>query len=565
MRICTFLLLLTCLGSLVSSSYAQESNVQELSAKSLAARSRDLRRTAHRYHITPDQLTRARAALKDATDLAMRQDLPGSTDYSTMARLWVQLDRKNAPGAIASMIGEMSGEAETAEDLASYRRIASQAQQLLYTLFDLDMERAKQIADLWPPPQAKLGDEGHKALDQFKADVASRLVMLSPSALSDEMFAQVLQFQKSSSVPLTYLMNMAQSLVSSNQKDKARTLLDQAISNLGQTPIDPGRTGDYESFLRMLVSIYPEKSIGAYNAYKDALLRQNQSGGQGLIYEAGDQKVMFSQSESTAINMLRGMYGRPELAAKFLDSNPELRAKLVQLGGPDNVLSPSPMSTTPPPKTFPAGVPPPPGPDARAGSTVQAPEKPINVSDLYRTLRGKADSNPDMVRRKLEDTFRKKENFQSLIQLAQMASYSDPELSSIAVEVAHGLLPLFDSLQQRAASLRSLVMILRQCDGEVDPALLKEGLILASQMREEEKQKEQASAVNPGMIGSVLGSTPRPGTNVIHPSDDLEIAMIAQSALDDFSSAIRSANSIGDEGVRIKALLQIIQTLMNNY
>jgi len=275
--------------------------------------------------------------------------------------------------------------------------------------------------------------------------------------------------------------------------------------------------------------------------------------------------VMFSQSESTAINMLRGMYNRPELAAKFLDSNPELRAKLDQLGGPDNVLSPSPMSTNPPPRTFPAGVPPPPGPDARAGSTVQAPEKPINVSDLYRTLRGKADFNPDMVRRKLEDTFRKKENFQSLIQLAQMASYSDPELSSIAVEVAHGLLPLIDSLQQRASSLRTLVTILRQCDGEVDPSLLREGFILASQMREEEKQKEQASAVNPGMIGSVLGSTPRPGTNVIHPSDDLEIAMIAQSALDDFSSAIRSANSIGDEGVRIKALLLIIQTLMNYY
>jgi hypothetical protein len=67
------------------------------------------------------------------------------------------------------------------------------------------------------------------------------------------------------------------------------------------------------------------------------------------------------------------------------------------------------------------------------------------------------------------------------------------------------------------------------------------------------------------MIGSALGSTPRSGAIVIHPSDDLEIAMIAQSALDDFSSAIRSANSIADEGVRIKALLQIIQTLMNSY
>jgi hypothetical protein len=563
MKIRSSLLLLTCLGSLMSSSYAQEAKVQELSAKALAARSRDLRRTAHRYHITPDQLTRARAALKDATDLAMRQDLPGSTDYGTMARLWMQLDRKNSPGVIASMVGDLSGRAENAEDLSSYRRISSQAQQLLYTLFDLDIERARQISDLWPPPPARFGDEGQKALDQFKADVASRLVMQSPSAMSDEMFAHVLQNQKSSSAPLTYLANMAQSLINSNQKDKARTLLDQAITRLEQTPIDPAKTGDYESFLRMLVSMYPEKSIGAFNAYKDALSHQNQSSGSGMIYEAGDQRVMLNQSETTAINMLRGMYGRPELAAKFLDSNPELRAKLDQLGGPDNVLSPSPMSKIPPPKTFSPGAPPPPSPDARAGTAGEVPEKPINVSDLFRTLRGKADSNPDMVRRKLEDTFRNKENFQSLIMLAQMANYSDPELSSIAIEVAHGLLPLFDSLQQRASSLRSLVMILRQCDGEVDPSLLREGFILASQMREEEKQKEQGSALNSGMIASAAGSTPRSGANVIHPSDDLEIAMIAQSALDDFNSAIRSANSIGDEAVRIKALLQIIQTLMN--
>jgi len=565
MKIGSSLMLFTCLGLLVSSSYAQESNVQELSAKVLAAQSRDLRRTAHRYRITPDQLTRARAALKDATDLAMKQDSSASTDFATIARLWVQLDRKNAPGAIASMVGEMSSEAEAAEDLASYRRIASQAQQLIYTLLDLDMDRAKQIADLWPPPQSKVGDDGQKTLAQFKADVTSRLVMLNPTALSDDELAQMLQLQKSFSVPMSYLINMAQYLINANQKDKARTLLDQAISNLGQITIDPSRTGDYEGFLRMLISVYPEKSIAAYNAYRDALLRQNQSGGQGTIYEVGDQRVTISPSESAAISMLRGMYNKPELAAKFLDSNPELRAKLDQLGGPDNVLSPSPMSTNPPPKTYPAGVPPPPSPDAPAASTVQVPEKPINVSDLYRTLRGKADSNPDMVRHKLEDTFRKKENFQGLIQLAQIANYSDPELGSIAVEVAHGLLPLFDSLQQRASSLRTLITILRQCDGEVDPSLLREGFILASQMREEEKQKEQASTVNSGMITPVSGPGPVPGAKAMHPSDDLEIAMIAQSALDDFNSAIRSANSIADEGVRIKALLQIIQTLMNYY
>ena len=159
---------------------------------------------------------------------------------------------------------------------------------------------------------------------------------------------------------------------------------------------------------------------------------------------------------------------------KLLDSDPVLKAKLGSMGGIDNVLSPSMLSGIPRLRSYPANAPPPASSPNRPGSVPDGPqgsaasEKPLNPSELFQTLRGKAELNPELVRRKLSDTCLMKEHFSSLVQLAQIASYQDPELSSIAIEVARSLLPLFDSLQQRAGSFRTLIMTARQIDGEVD-------------------------------------------------------------------------------------------------
>lgn len=558
MKNCRAVLLPICFLLFSFLSYAQQSNTQATNIKVEVAKARDLRRTAHRYRISLGQLANARSALKEATDLALRQDPPVLSDYSSLGRLWVQLDRKNASSNVASMIEQMCRQAQLAEDVASYRRYTTQGQQLLSLVLGLDIEKAREIADLWPAPSAKLGDDGRQALLQFQADFSSRLIMQAPSAVSEKIYQELLQSQKSSSISLTSRITLAQSLINLDQKDKARAVLDQAIADLGQAAPEPGKTGEYESFLRMLASLYPEKSMSALDAYKAALARLGPSANPGAVYQIGDQRITLDRSESTALSMLRGMYGRPELAMKLLDANPGLRAKLDQIGGVDNFLNPSQLSGIAPPipisVTAPAGSMPPNPPPP--------PERPANPSDLFRTLRGKADSNPESVRRKLLDTYQKKEGFQTLINLAQMASYSDPELSDIALEVAHGLLPLFDSLNQRATSLRSLITVLRECDGEVDPTLLKEGFILVGELREEENQKAQPVLAAPGAVPPAVNVNPPPGP-VVHPSDDLEITLIAQTALDDFGSALHSAHSIEDEGVRIRALMQIVQVLIS--
>ena len=546
---------LTCLGALLASCYGQETNVQPPTIKVDYARQKDLKRTARRLGVNIERLTNLRTALKEATELALRQDPPMANDYVPIARQWIQANRKEALPVIASMIEQVSKRAQMAEDLAFYRQCTTQGQQLLYMLFDLDMERARQIADLWPAPSAKLGQAGEQALIQFQSELNARLLSQGSGSLADGAYTPYVQPQVSATLPFAPRLSVAAALAAANQKEKARAVLDQAIADLGNRPPDPSKNNEYEAFLRGMVSFYPERCPDALEAYKSLLSRQDNSVNPGVIYVLGEDRVSLNPAEAATLNMVRALYGRPELAAKILSSDPGLRAKLDQLGGIDNILSPSPLSSAPAPKFYPANNPPPvmaatlPGAAPNNLQNSAAPEKPLNPSELLRSLRGKAELNPVAVRRKLADTCQKKEHFPVLISLAQVANYTDPDLSSIALDVAHGLLPAFESLQQRSSSLRSLISALRQIEGEVDPTLLREGFILVTELREEEKNKEQAAAPTSSGAGG------------LHPSDDFELFLIAQNALDDFGAALSRVHAIEDEYVRIKALLQIAQAL----
>jgi hypothetical protein len=552
------LLWLPCLVLLAFSSFGQEGAVQSSNLRLESMKLKDLKRTAHRYRITIDQLANARTALKEATDLAMRMESP-TNDYSMLARMWIQLDRKKSREAIASLLAQVCTMAESAEDLPTYRQSTSIGVQLLTVLGEVDPEKAAQIKDLWPAPAPKIGEAGQQALAQFQTDAGNRLATTAgaPPLASVE---QYLDPQKSATLPLMNRINLASSLMSSNQRDKAKALLDQAIVDMGKAVPESGKAGDYENFLRGLASLYPERLTDAFEIYRGLFARQD-SANPGTIYEAGDQRILLTPLETTTLNMIRGLYGRPELTLKLMEANPGLRSKLAALGGIDRIINPSAMSGNVPARLYPANSPPPPpvsnavqpggiSGDAR-GNTASG-EKPLDPAELFRTLRGKAEFNPELVRRKLADVCTKKEHFNILINLAQISSSQDPDLGSVALELARGFLTAFDSLQQQESALRTLINTMRQVDGEVDPGLIRQGFTLVSDMKEEEKKRVLPQ-------GGTLLSLP------IHPSDDLEIMLIAQMAMDDFTSAIQRARSMDADSARIRALLQIAQSLMSYY
>jgi hypothetical protein len=554
MKSCRTILLLLCITMPGLSTYPQEKipGVQ-------IVKPQDLKRTAYRLRISVDRLVNARTALKEATDLALRADADAPDNYGSygsLAGLWIQIDRKKAREMIGTMILDLSSHAQAAENLDSYRNCTSRAQQLLGSLNEIDPEHALQIAQLWPAPAAKLGSAGEQALAQFQNDLNSRIMSQAVYSSPDLIYEQLQQPQKAAALPLALRIQVAQSLINSNQKEKARAVLDQAIAEMGRRPLVQGQRYDYDSFLGGLARLYPDRMLEAFSSYQEMLAGLGADANQGMVIQAGEQRVWLSAAESTALNVARGLYNRPELALKILDSVPGLRNKFDQLGGLDNVLSPGSGGLAPGPQVLSYAASYSDGsrimasPPARPSDNASDP--PPNPSQVFQSLRGKAENNPEMVRRKLQDTFRKKEHFPNLISLAQMANNQDPDLSSIALQVARGLLPQFENLQQRAANFRNLISTVRSCEGEIDSGLLKQGMSLANELREEEKSKEQA---NP----------PGPNARVYRPSDDFEIALIGQTAVDDFSAALRSAHAMESDTLRIRALVQITQNLMSSY
>ena len=539
------LLLCLCLGM-----FASPASSQEKGGRVEVVKPQDLKRTAHRLRISVEQLANARTALREATDLALRLDPPVLSDYGSLARLWIQLDRKSAREMIGLMIAQLSRNAQAAEDLESYRKHSSQAQQLLIALLELDPEKAMQIVELWPAPSRRLVEAGDQALTQFQNDWNNQFMRQASNTDPLQLYEQLLQPQKAQSIPFWAKGRVASALMGQNQKDKARALLDQAIEDMGKRPPGPGSNYDYESFLRELARLYPERFLDAFNTYQEMIARQDAFPNFSAHVQAGGIQISLNAAESAALNIVRSLGYRPELCLKLLDSVPGLRDKLEQAGGIDNVLSPPSLSTFSVSLYNVAGKSNIPGTPAAGGGGGTALELPPNPSQVLQSLRGKADLNPDLVRRKLLDTFRQKEHFSYLISLAQMSSYQDPDLSTIALDVAYGMLPLFENLQERAGTLRTLVSSYRQLEGEVPASLLKAGLALAGEMRDEEDNREQSAP---------------PGIKVPHPSDDLKIMLTAQSSLEDFNAALRSTRALGDDLLQIKALMQIAQLLVNNY
>jgi hypothetical protein len=554
MKICRFTFLcVLCLGMSMRAQQAEKS--QGINVRLEALKLKDLRRTAHRYRIGVDQLVNARTALSEATDLVLRQDAV-SNDFGMLARLWLQLDRRKARAEIGNLIEMACRQALAAEDLNGYRQSTNMGLQLVASLSEIDPEKARKIAELWPEPASSLGDAGRQAFAQLQNDTVNRMSAMN-SGVSNQNFEPYLDAQKSASLPLSPRVPMASSLISSNQRDKARALLDQAILDVGKIAAEPNKRGEVEMFLRNLASVYPERLLDAFESYRGAFVPDISN--PGTIYESGDLKVLITQEESVTLSMLRGMYGRPELALKLLESSPSLRSKLNQLGGLDRVLNPSVLSGQPVLRSYPANSPPPQSPVSGVGYTLngvvfsdgRTPSVATNPNELFMSLRGKAEYDPEYVRRKLADEFTKKEHFNLLINLAQMASGTDPDLGSVALDVARGLLAAFDTPQSKLNSLRMLITTERQVDGEVDPALIRQGFNFVSEMRDEETKREQ------------VNRSPNPAP--IRPSDDLEVFLISQTALDDFKEALRRARALDEEKVRIRALVQIAQTLMSYY
>jgi hypothetical protein len=97
--------------------------------------------------------------------------------------------------------------------------------------------------------------------------------------------------------------------------------------------------------------------------------------------------------------------------------------------------------------------------------------------------------------------------------------------------------------------MQQLIQAYQRCEGEVSAALLQEGQVLVQQLRDEQKS---AAAPMP------RAPVPVPGRGTV--ADQLERAIIAERALDNFNEALKYLRLMPDD-LKLQAWLQIVQIL----
>jgi len=507
--------------------------------------SKELKRTAHRLRISTDQLKKTRAVLQEATELARKLDPAPVNSYPQLGEAWIQLNRTQAVATIDSLYSGLRAAAAKSPDLQSYQQGSFSAQALMSALAELDSEHALQLLRQWPDPPAALGEDAvnfrNQIASQSQIQMTQRMIYRDPNA------ALKLMPELSASGTPGYSIRgqLALQLMRTGQKDQAVKIADQVIADFQQRTPDQRSAQEYASFLQSYGMVDPDRFVDALGALLPVLGKQLPGADYAMTLRSGDQSAMFTSSESMILNMFRGFQGRPQLAMKTLDSFPDLKAKLDSVGGIDNFLN-SGGSSGSLNITYgnPSGMgknnsPTPPG----AGKDL--------LSSLYAELRGKSQKDPALVRTKLNEVASNPALLDTLTGLAQRASYEDPDLCSIAVQVAAEQLPRIDPVQRRANILQNLLGAYRQCEGEVDPELLRNGFIIADKLRQEE---ERANPGNPNRKNA-YGS----------PADQLDATLIAEYARDNYDAAMRFLRSKPDDSIKLLAMLRVLQALRSSY
>ncbi len=419
---------------------------------------------------------------------------------------------------------------------------------------------------MWPDPPAALGEHlatlREQAAGQFEKQLAaggSGRGAGAPGAGIDMTSAN----QQAARGNYGAFTNLAMQLNQSGDRAEALKVVDQAMATFRQGSQDPQAISSYLSFVRQLPNVDPDRYLQALGGLVPSL--SNQAGpNTGGTVTVGSQTLQLTAADAAAIELCRNLNGRPDLAMKTLDTVPGLKSKLNGIGGIDNIVgSADPMNSSKSPVSMSYSI------DGvnkttftNTGNGSFSNTAPINAPPanpaaayeagtlLYQSLRGKLAKDPAFVKQKLADAAKTPDQIDVLINLANRASSGDPDLAALALEFASQMVMQVEPLSKRASVMQQLIQAYQRCDGEVDAALLQEGLVVVQQLRD-----EQNSAAAP--IPAARGAVPGRGTM----ADQLEMAIIAELALDNFDGAMKYLRLMPDD-LKLQALLRIVQTLI---
>ncbi len=524
---------LVCFFCIAFSAFAQESRFVVVNKTS-----KELKRAAHRLRIPADQLKKARQTLQEATELARTLKPYPITQAPNLVNVWQRLNRPGAKTIISSFVQDLRLEAANATEPQTYTQATSTAISIMQMAEDSDYEKLQQMIQSWPdPPEAiayATGDLRESAANGIRQNALWRLANTDP----DKALELLQTSADSGEFNYRFAGQIAMGLMNSGRKDEAINLIEQTVADFTRNATDARALQAYENFVYASVpSLDPGRAAAVMDPFIAQLSNQVPSGDCSAKLKTDDSDIDLTCSEVKVLNLLRNIGMKPVLAQTTLDSIPTLKSKLDSIGGIDGFFSNGMVQ-------YAYGA-------SNAGQPAPPAHNPYqNSSKLIQELRGKAQSNPAYVKRKLQDVAKDQGGIDTLVTLAMMACYQDDDLASIALEIAHPMVSQVLPLERRSSVLQNLVQAYRQVEGEVDDGLLKDGFLLADQLREE--QLEQSEAPDKMNLMRQHGRTS---------ADQLEAMLVAELSKDDFESAIRYVRAMKNNSLKLMCLTQIAQVL----
>ncbi len=507
----TRLIVLACLlASCLVSTLAQSSRV-------VVSRAGDdeLRRTAYRIRLCPEQLGNARSALAAAQTLAPQ--VAGQVWLGELGSLLNRLDRPHAPAILSQLLEQLADRAGKAEDWKASQQIMSSAQQLLYALRETDPDAAEEIVRKWPEPEG--GGAFKPYLQQMRTSLASD--QFNWLGRSDPLKAmQRLPEFEAGKVNLQARNNLLQQLIGVGADEAAGRLLDDSVAAAREAGLDAGSVYSFGQLFSTASYAFPDRLPNLVSQL-DAVLRGIPEDSGGDVY-AGQAKIPVSGRESLVLSIVRSLSNRPDMVNRLLNLIPGLRQKLEPLGGIDGFLSPGP----------------PPKPPTTTSQHVISEWRSGKVSEASLADLEAGDPSP--------------QDLNELMQAAGSLCDRDPDRAAAVWERAGEILAKKGGIQA-VQYFQSLIAACVGCQGALTPSMVERGNELLARFRREQTQ----AAVQPPDF-QPRQMDPR---FLKEQADRFEAQLIAAQAIEDFGRAMDLADKLADPAVRYQTYIQIAQLI----
>lgn len=492
--------------------------------------------------MTAEQLANAREALKEATELARR-----SPDPSVMVEL-VSCLMRLAPGQVQESVegiyAQLRTTAQSAPDLQAYQRWTSSAQALLSGYAGLNPARVAEMVRQWPEPPASLGESARtwyaQSITRFNGMIAPSIAGAAPKQ------AMGMAMPPTDS-GMEYARNgmLVMKLNQSGSKGEALKLIDQMFESFAGRDPNPQVVRAYGSFLNKVALVDPDRYRRGLSLLRPALSKPGNPGSGGVL-TVGDQSVTLTWAEAAVVDLCRNTVGSPALAVEALDLIPGLKAKVEAVGFITQVINGRPKAAY----NFSYSL------DGRSGGGGGVPVRQDPAADLYASVRGQSKTNPDLARQKLAEAAPTPDRMNVLTSLAARARVEDPELATMALDLAVQLVKQITPVRNRAVPLQNLLRSYRTIKGKINAELLQEGFSLLNQLNAAEEIRKPTMV----RMGSATTMVRSVGSSAV----EVEATLLAELAIADFAQAIRFVQKI-PEDQRLVVLVRMVQGLAQSY